>query len=294
MIDQANRLRDLVEQQQMQKQPKETSLPFERGTSRARTIAITSGKGGVGKSNIALNLAIALSLTESRVCLLDANFGLGSLDLLCGLNGYWNLSHVITGARQLEEIMLAGPAGVRIIPGASGLAEMSHLSLSVQEDIFSQLEQIEASHDYIIIDTGTGIHQSVGQFVTAADNVFVVTTPEPTSITDAYAVIKTFMNYSTPRFEVIVNQAKTTEQGEAIIKRLQTTSQLFLRSHITAAGVIPFDSVVPLSVSSRTPFLISHPTANVSRAITQIAHRIDRNQQKVSSKSYFPKVQQQN
>ncbi len=294
MIDQANILRDLVVQQQSQKHSHGLSTRYEQVTDRARTIAITSGKGGVGKSNIALNLAIALAQSNSKVCLLDANPGLGNIDLLCGLNGYWNLSHVITGARQLEEIILEGPSGIHIIPGASGLVEMSHTPVDVQEDIFHQLEHIEKSHDYIIVDTGTGIHQSIRNFVTVADSVFVVTTPEPTSIADAYAVIKTFMNYETPRFEVLVNQADSVPQGELIIERLQTTAQLFLRSHVSSAGVIPFDRVVPKSVSARTPFLISNPQTIAARAITKIANRINRTQQEVTTEAYFSRIKQHN
>ena len=290
MIDQANILRDLVEQQQRHHQTDQPSSPKEKRANHARTIAVTSGKGGVGKSSIALNLAISLALTNSKVCLLDASLGLGSIDLLCGLNGYWNLSHVIAGSRQIDEIILKGPAGVDVIPGVSGLAEMSNSPAAVQEELLAQLEELESKYDYMIIDTGTGIHQTVKRFVTSADNVYVVTTPEPTSITDAYAVIKTFMNYSTPRFEVIVNQAESLEQGERIIERLQATAQLFLRSHITSAAVIPFDVAVQQAVSLRSPVMVSHPDSTVSQAITSLASRIYYDQREASCESYFSRI----
>jgi len=169
MSDQAFALRRLIQQQQ-------SDAPVAKPFSQARTIAVTSGKGGVGKSNIALNLAIAMAGNDTSVCLLDANLGLGNIDLLCGLNGYWNLLHVVTGARTLADIVLDGPAGIHVVPGASGLIDAVDVSASAQREILDQLEELERTHDYLLIDTGTGIHQSVRRFLNAADVVLVVTT----------------------------------------------------------------------------------------------------------------------
>src|SRR5262245_51137548 len=146
MYDQARILRGMMERRS------EASAPEQSSTGAgARTIAVTSGKGGVGKSNIALNLAIALGQAGHAVCLLDANLGLGNLDLLCGLNGYWNLSHVVSGARTVSEIMLEGPSGVHVVPGASGLVHVVDGSAEVQREILSQLERLERQHDYLIL-----------------------------------------------------------------------------------------------------------------------------------------------
>jgi flagellar biosynthesis protein FlhG len=164
--DQAQALRGLMERLQSERYDVVAS---NADAPRARSIAVTSGKGGVGKSSVALNLAIALSQLGARTALLDANLGLGNLDLMCGLNGYWNLSHVVTGARNLDEIVLEGPGGIQVIPGASGLAEMADWPEAAQADVLRQLAELERTHDFLIIDTAAGIHRSVRQFLEACD-----------------------------------------------------------------------------------------------------------------------------
>lgn len=231
MSDQAKVLRGLMERRQIAAIGPLVSTP-----KTAQTIAVTSGKGGVGKSNIALNLAIALARRNASVCLLDANMGLGNIDLLCGLNGYWNLSHVINGARDLKDVILCGPAGVNVIPGASGLAEAADCPEAAQDELLRQLRELERTHDFLIVDTGTGIHRTVRQFVTPADVVLVVTTPEPTSIADAYATIKALSACEVDRIETLVNQADSHQQARAILGRLQQTSRMFLRRDVVAAG----------------------------------------------------------
>jgi flagellar biosynthesis protein FlhG len=168
MPDQATILRGIIETRQ-EARPE----PSSAGPHRARTIAVTSGKGGVGKSNIALNMAIAMSRLGKSVCLLDACLGLGNLDLLCGLNGYWNLSHVVTGTRSLKDVVLDGPDGIHVIPGASGLIELADCPETLQRELLFQMEELERSHDILIVDTSTGIHRIVRQFATAADQILL-------------------------------------------------------------------------------------------------------------------------
>lgn len=270
MTDQATILRGLMER----RQGSAPSAPRPVPKSGAQTIAVTSGKGGVGKTNIALNLAIALARLESAVCLLDANPGLGNVDLLCGLNGYWNLSHVVTGARRLQDVILPGPAGIHVIPGASGLSDLADCSAAARQDVMRQLEELEQKHEFLVIDAGTGMHGAVRQFVTAADVVLVVTSPEPTSIADAYATIKTLSSSDGPRLEVVVNQVESASQGRAIIERLQQTARLFLHIDIAPAGCIPCDPQVPAAVRQRRPFQIDDPPSPAARAIAQIASRL--------------------
>jgi flagellar biosynthesis protein FlhG len=270
MSDQAFALRGLIQQQQAVGADAPPAKPF----SQASTIAITSGKGGVGKSNIALNLAIALARNDSNVCLLDANLGLGNIDLLCGLNGYWNLSHVITGARTLTDIMLDGPTGIHVVPGASGLIDAADVSASAQREILGQLEELERTHDYLLIDTGTGIHKPIRRFLNAADIVLVVTTPEPTAIADAYATLKSLSTVVGPKLEVLVNQCESSQQGRAIIDRLRQTARLFINTDLDAAGFIPHDPHVPRAVIQRTPFVVEAPLAPASQAIAQLARRM--------------------
>jgi flagellar biosynthesis protein FlhG len=289
MSDQAKTLRGLVERQKAMQTVVDEPLPA--GARRAKTIAIAGAKGGVGKTNIALNLAIALSQMDLRVCLLDANLGLGNVELLCGLNGYWNLSHVIVGSRKLSDIVLEGPDGISVIPGASGLCDLADCSDGDRREILHQLATLEQSHDYIIIDTGAGIHRAVRQLVAAADIALVVTTPEPTSIADAYAGIKALMAHDVPVMEVVVNRAESSQQARAIMEGLQNTVRLFLRSSIASAGMIPDGRDVPAAVARRRPFLIDSPHCPASVAIRQLARRMTNLAQSQPSRgSFFPRV----
>lgn len=271
MTDQATALRGL-----MQSRLGVAERPPDQLPATARTIAITSGKGGVGKSNIALNLAIALAQQDAAVCLIDANLGLGNIDLLCGLNGYWNLSHVVTGARQLSDVVLNGPGGVDVIPGASGLAEVADCPEAARNDILSQLQELEASHDFLIIDTGTGIHRPVRQFVTASDHVLIITTPEPTAIADAYATVKALSSADVPRLDAIVNRAASAEQAREISGRLRQTARMFLKTDVNPAGFIPDDAAVGESVARRSPFLVEAPNCPASKHIVRLATQLRR------------------
>jgi flagellar biosynthesis protein FlhG len=268
MYDQAQILRGLMER-------RSESPPADEAAPSARTVAVTSGKGGVGKSNIALNLAIALRQMGQSVCLLDANLGLGNIDLLCGLNGYWNLSHVVSGARTLADIVLPGPAGVNVVPGASGLLELADCSQTSQRELLMQLEDLERRHDYLILDTGTGIHRTVRQFVAAAETVLVITTPEPTAIADAYATLKAqTAGRDCGQPYLLVNQADSPDQAREIIARVQQTARTFLHVTVSSAGFIPRDPAVPTAVAQRKPFLIHDPRCPASRAIEQLARRV--------------------
>jgi len=297
MNDQAQALRGLMEHRA---EPGVSRTGEQRTTTfgdvrlpRASTLAVTSGKGGVGKSVIALNLAIALARMGQRVSLLDANLGLGSIDLLCGLNGYWNLSHVISGARMLEEITLTGPEGVHVIPGASGVTDVADCPLAAQKEILTQLARLEFSHDFLVIDTGTGIHRSVRQFVAAADTVMVVTTTEPTSIADAYATLKSLMSMPEPCApEILVNQAESADQAREIVTRLQQTAKTFVHSRVTGSGFIPRDAAVVESVFKRVPLMVGNPASAAAKAIDQIARRlISSRVQRLTGQTFFERIQ---
>ena len=285
--DQATALRGLMEQRQTRPAVAAAVSP-----ARARTIAVVSGKGGVGKSNVALNLAIALAQSGASVCLLDANLGLGNIDLLCGLNGYWNLSHVISGARTLEDVILQGPAGVRVIAGASGLADVADSPPPVQADLLRQLGEIERLCDFVILDTGAGIHRSVRQFASAADRLLIVTTPEPTAIADAYATIKALCGHAA-NLGLIVNQAESGRQANQITERLRQTCRLFLRCDIALAGSIPRDAKVAEAVARRTPLLMYSPQAPAAKAIVQLARHLRSSTTDDPSRgSFFPRLAQ--
>lgn len=269
MTDQATRLRGLAEKRDAREDKTTSSLP-----QRARTIAVTSGKGGVGKSTIALNLAVAARRMGKSVCLLDACLGLGSIDLLCGLNGYWNLSHVVTGSRSLSDVMLEGPEGIHVIPGASGLIELADCPESVQRELLFQMEDVERNHDLLIVDTSTGIHRMVRQFATAADQVLVVTVPEVPAIADAYATVKALASPDAPPIDLVVNQVDSPSQARAIADRLKQTSKMFLRAGVGFAGQVSRDAAVVQAVAAQSPFLVESPRCPAAADMMNLTRRV--------------------
>ncbi len=286
MNDQATTLRGLIERRAPTAPENDAT-----GTSRAHSIAITSGKGGVGKSNIALSLAIAIAQLGSKTCLIDANSGLGNIDLLCRLDGYWNLSHALTGARSVSEICLNGPAGVTVIPGGHCLSESADTPETARLEILRQLEQIESAHDYLIVDTATGSLPGERSYTTSADTTVVVTSPEPTSIADAYALLKTMSSANTDTIKILVNQARTPEQAAAVAERLAKTSRLFLRSEVETLDPIPQDFHVYDAVARRTPFLLHDSDCPATRAIRRLARRLNNsNPSQLSRGPFFQRV----
>ena len=212
---------------------------------------------------------------------------------MCGLNGYWNFSHVITGARTLPEVLLNGPNGVQVVPGASGIDDIADCPPSAQQEIFRQLEDFERSQDFIVIDTGTGNHRAVCRLANVADVILIVSTPEPTSIADAYATIKLLSAAETPTIQFLVNQAESSQQARAIIDRLQQTSRVFLRSDVGSSGYIPTDPHVVKAVAARTPFLTDSPQAPASRAVQQLARRMKNlTFSRLSTGGYFAKIRE--
>jgi flagellar biosynthesis protein FlhG len=262
--DQARSLRTLIKEHVV-KIPK-TVAPA------CRTFAVVAGKGGVGKSILALNLAVSLAQDGKSVCLLDANLGLGSLDVMCGLNGYWNLSHVMTGARRIDDVVLQGPAGLHLITGASGITELADCPSNAQQELLEQLVELERRYDVLIIDTGSGIHRLVRQFALAADQLLVVTTPEPTSITDAYATIKSF-GAAEISLGVVVNLADSGDAALKIGERLKQTAKMFLKRDVEFLGCIPRDAGVPQSVVARQPLVSFMPSSPAARALARLARR---------------------
>ena len=240
----------------------------------ARAIAITSGKGGVGKTNLAVNLSIALA-QQRRVCLLDADLGMANVDVLCGLSPRSTLEDVLQHGRRIEEVMVLAPGGFRLVPGASGVASVANLGPDARRRLLAQLAALERHADILVIDTAAGIASNSIAFAAAAHTVLVAVTPEPTSITDAYGAVKTIASkVKAPRIRLIVNMANDREEGEEVFRRIDRVSRTFLDLPLELGGIIPFDSAVRACVRRREPVLLSEPDCPASKAIRAIARGV--------------------
>src|SRR5215207_1476414 len=260
MTDQASRLRSLAQTHRRQ----------------ASVIAITSGKGGVGKSNVAVNLAITLSAAGKSVVLLDADLGLANADVLCNVDLRTNLSHVIARKKELSEVLVKAPGGFNLIGGASGLARMADLTDDDRQRLVDALGELEQQADVILIDTGAGISPNVLSFTRAADHVLVVTTPEPTAITDAYAVIKVISRDGTERrLSLLVNQARSPGEGRVVHERIAKVAKQFLGVSVLDAGYVLADEHVQNAVRSRRPFVLGSPNCPAAKCIEKLAMRLE-------------------
>jgi flagellar biosynthesis protein FlhG len=242
----------------------------------ANVIAVTSGKGGVGKSNVAVNLAIKFASAGKNVVLLDADLGLATADVLCNIDLPCNLSHVIARKKELRDVMVRAPGGFHLIGGASGLARMADLTDFDRQRLVDALGELEQQCDIILIDTGAGISPNVLSFTRAADHVLVVTTPEPTAITDAYAVVKVISRDGCERrLSLLVNQTRSPHEGRVVHERIAKVARQFLGVSVLDAGSVPLDDQVSLAVRKRTPFMIGAPRCAASSSIGQLAVRLE-------------------
>jgi flagellar biosynthesis protein FlhG len=279
--DQAAALRHLVESKQatsirrsdpIDSSPDRSPWSVEAAHGSAKAIAITSGKGGVGKSNVAVNLAAAMAQRGQRVVLLDADLGLANADVLCGITPRRTIEHVLDGRASLREIMVPGPGGFMLVPGASGVAGLADLDPSQRRHLLRELTRLERESDVILVDTGAGIGSSVVGFAVAAERVVVVCTPEPTSITDAYGMIKSLRSTSdAARIHLVVNMAEDEQEGLHVHGRIQQACRTFLGTSIELAAIIPRDPLVSAAVRSQMPFLIGSPNAPASFAMRKMA-----------------------
>lgn len=259
MADQAQRLRELVWNARKQ----------------ARVLAVTSGKGGVGKTNTSVNLAIALAARGQRVILLDADLGLANVEVLMGLSSAYNIENVIDGDRRMGEILVRGPGGIQIVPGSSGLAQMADLSEAARDNLIGGLRELQEMAHFIIVDTMAGIGRNAVSFAAAADEVILVSTPEPSSIVDAYAMLKTLHTArGDALIRLLVNMAGSEAQAQAVADKLGGVAQQYLGRPLAALGSVPRDPHVSQAVMRSQPFTLAFPQSPASRAIHAIAGRL--------------------
>ena len=238
-----------------------------------RTVAVLSGKGGVGKSNLALALTCALADSGNRVVLLDADLGMANIDLLCGIGGRFNLSHVVDGSRRLDEVVVPLEENVEILPGGSGLKDLADLDDTELSGVIDSLGLLEDRADIVILDTGAGIHKGVLAFALAADTTILVTTPEPTSVRDAYGVLKSLEGASPEGKELllVVNMAGSGGEAREVAGRILTASHQFLGRSPVYLGYVLRDDAVGRAVRLRRPFYRLFPSAPAGLCVRRLA-----------------------
>ncbi len=242
---------------------------------KGRVISIASGKGGVGKSNLALNLAIALAKLKRQITLIDLDIGLANIPILLGIQPKYTLEDTFNGKLSLADIALNGPSGIKILPSASGINQLVQLETEGQTRLLQNLAQIPWNTDDWILDTAAGISPQVLQFNAAADQIIVVTTPEPTSFTDAYALIKLLrLQHHKTQFSLIINQSRSPQETKHVHQKMQQACFQFLNIPLPLLGHIPQDTAIPTAVRNRQPLLKLFPHSAASLHIQQIAHNI--------------------
>jgi len=244
---------------------------------RLRVIAVTSGKGGVGKSNIVVNLGLALAKLGKKVLLIDADLGLANLDILLGLSPRFTIHDLLSLRRSLPEVMVEGPEGIKILPASSGIPELADLDKHQKLFLLSELDDYSESIDVVLIDTGAGISRNVLFFNVAAQERIVVANNEPTSITDAYALIKVLAaQHGENHYKLLVNGLAKLQDGEMVYRTMLRVTERFLGKGISLEylGVIPHDEAIPRAVLKQQPALTLFPQAKVSRSFHSLAKRI--------------------
>jgi flagellar biosynthesis protein FlhG len=249
----------------------ESRKPRKAGEKISRTITVTSGKGGVGKTSLVANMAICLSQAGQKVIILDADLGLANIDVVFGIRPKHNLMDVVDGDMNIDEVMIQGPNGIQIIAGGSGVTELAHLETARAHKLFDQLKFLEDKADYLLIDTGAGISESVISFCQAADQIVVVTTTEPTALADAYGIIK-IISHKRPdsHVSVLVNRVDNEQEGIEVHKRLARVAREFLDIELHNLGSLPQDRQMHIAVRQQTPLMLFSPMSPAATGIRKI------------------------
>ena len=276
-MDQAEKLRDM-----MKMQTKEKKL-------QARIITVTSGKGGVGKSSISVNLALEFKKQGKKVIIFDADFGLANIEVMIGAIPKYNLADLIYKGKELKDIIVNGPMDIGFISGGSGISSLSNMSKDQVLYLVYKLRELENLADIIIIDTGAGISDNVLEFVAASEEVLLVATPEPTSITDAYALLKTLnkkhVDSDKMTVKMIANKVSNEEEGEELCNKLNIVVKRFLDLNLEFLGAVTMDMAVTKAVMQQKPFSMIYPNSPASKSIHEIAGKLCGQEVDISSMS---------
>ena len=271
-MDQAELLRNIIKKQELPEMKKPV----------AKVITVTSGKGGVGKSSISVNLAIQLSRMGKRVVIFDADFGLANIEIMLGLHPKFNLADMMYRGKSLNDIIMYGPENVGFISGGSGIQELANLSRDQVITLIQKLNELDEYADVIIVDTGAGISDTVLEFVAASEEVLLVATPEPTSITDAYALLKTLNKKASYRPEktvvkMIANQVHGNRDAKELFEKLGLVVSKFLDIEVEYLGSVPYDHNMQKAIMKQSPISILDPLSNTARALNKIANQLEQN-----------------
>lgn len=261
MLDQAERLRQLA----VGKATRE---------ARPRIITVTSGKGGVGKSNFVVNLGIALQQMGKKVMIFDADVGMGNDDVLMGFLPKYNVFDIIFNGKDLEEVLITGPSGIKLLPGGSGLTKIEELTDEERESFINKITSLE-NLDYILMDTGAGINRSVLGFVACCEELIVLTTPEPTSLTDAYSLLKAVVHFKIKGYaKVIINRTMDDKEGISTYNKFNNAVWTFLKMKLEYLGNVSEDRKLVQAVRQQQPFMISYPNCDAAQDIKKIAQKL--------------------
>jgi len=282
MRDQAERLREIINNLKKNQNNKNDlqdevidTTKTEVKSKSARIITITSGKGGVGKSNIAVNMSIALSNMGHKVALIDGDLGLANVDVLLGISPEFSMADILHSNKSIMEILCEGPGGIKFLSGGSGIEELAKLDKDQLEKFITNIGILDNYFDIIVVDTGAGISDNVLSFVMASDEVIIVTTPDPTAIMDAYALIKVISARSKDKdVKIIVNRAENISEANNVLNKLVLVSDKFLQMKVSPLGFVLYDENVVKAVKSQVPFLTSSPNSVASKNIRNITNNL--------------------
>ena len=242
------------------------------GIKNSRVIAVASGKGGVGKTNVAVNLGLALRKRNLRVLLIDADLGTANIDVLLGLTPNFHLGHFLSGERELNEIIIDGPGGLNILPGTSGLEEFLDISRRQVERLRFLSFQLESSYDIILVDISAGVHSNNINFISTCDEVIVVLVPEPTAIMDAYSLVKILHNHQySGKINLLINQLNSRQEGKGILERMSKVIRDYLGIQAEIVGYIPFDNHLRQAVKKQKALLDLYPGSKAGQAFDEVA-----------------------
>lgn len=281
MNDQASALREL---RGRVAKPASAPVPGKNSVS----LVVTSGKGGVGKTQLSVNLSLALARHKKRVILFDADMGLANVDIVLGIHPEWHLVHVLEGVRKMEQIVVPGPEGIRIVPAGSGVERLANMDSAQLDYLLHELQKLERSHDILIVDTAAGISRSVMQFAVSGDRVIVVVTPEPAAFADAYATIKCVFNHNpSARIGLVVNSCRQSGDGKETFNRMRMLVSQFLKKNVDFFGELPFENRFQRAIRMQKPLVIQEPGCAYAKGVLALARKFAGVPISTSPKGFF-------